>query len=487
LRQSVKGDDLQALTTLSVKDEVVRLLQTRRARIGVIGLGYVGMPLALEFARAGFEITGFEIDDEKAAALNAGRSPLPDLDDAAVAKLVADKRIRATSDFAGLEKCDCIIVCVPTPVSSTDDPNVTHVQGAVDAIAAHLRRGQLVVLESTTYPGTTDELVLPALAATGLELDSDFLLAFSPERIDPGNFEFTTRDIPKVVGGCSPDSTEAAKLLYAQVITTVHEVSSARVAETVKLLENTFRAVNIGLVNEISHLCYDLKIDIWEVIEAAKSKPFGFMPFYPGPGIGGECIPLTPLYLSWKGRQYGFASRFITLAQQINSAMPHHVVELAVSALNDLDKPLKGARVLVIGVSFKKNVSDIRGSPALDIIRILREKKAAVEYHDPFVRELPSEAFRHTKRLRSDLYFGLKHRRSSPESPSKEHRRISDPLRSIDLSDEVLSTSNCVIIVTDHATIDFEQIVLRAPMIVDTRNVLGPKLRSISKAKIVRL
>lgn len=444
------------------------------------------MPLALEFARTGFEVTGFEIDDRKAAALNAGQSPLPDLNDAAVATLVAEKRLKATTDFAVLETCDCVIVCVPTPVSNTDDPDISHVQGAADAIAANLRTGQLIVLESTSYPGTTNELILPTLQRTGLKLDTDFLLAFSPERIDPGNVEFTTRDIPKVVGGCSLDSTEAAKLLYAQVITTVHGVSSARVAETVKLLENTFRAVNIALINEISHLCFDLKIDIWEVIDAAKTKPFGFMPFYPGPGIGGECIPLTPLYLSWKGRQYGFASRFITLAQEINSAMPQHVVELAVNALNGVDKPLKGARILVIGASFKKNVSDVRESPALDIIRILREKKATVEYHDPFVPALPSAAFRNTKRLRSDLYFGVERRRASAIR-SSEHRRISDPLRSVALSDETLSTSDCVIIVTDHSKIDFERIARLAPMIVDTRNALTLEQRNAGTAKVVRL
>lgn len=487
MRQSLGETKPGVLPVLSVKDNLVRLLQTKQARIGVIGLGYVGMPLALEFARAGFDVMGFEISDPKAAALNKGSSPLPDLEDADdIAKLVADKHLKATTDFAELESRDCIIVCVPTPVNLTDDPDVTHVQSAADTIAAHLRKGQLVVLESTTYPGTTDELILPTLRNTGLKLDTDFLLAFSPERIDPGNLEFKIRDIPKVIGGCSADSTEATKLLYSQVITTVHGVSSARVAETVKLLENTFRAVNIGLVNEISHLCFDLKIDIWEVIDAAKTKPFGFMPFYPGPGIGGECIPLTPLYLSWKGRQHGFASRFITLARQINSSMPHHVVELASDALNELDKPLKGARVLVIGAAFKKNVSDIRESPALDIIRILREKKAVVEYHDPFVARLPFDAFKHTKKLRSDLYFDVERRTVSKVAP-KEHRRISDPLTSVELSEETLKTSDCVIIVTDHAKIDFERIAAHAPLIVDTRNALSLTHRNAGTAKVVRL
>jgi len=486
LKQSLGEADPRVLPVLSVKENLVRLLQTKQARIGVIGLGYVGMPLALEFARAGFEVTGFEIDDEKVAALNAGSSPLSDLDEPDIAKLVADKRLGATTDFAELTTRDCIIVCVPTPVNLTDDPDITYVQSAADSIAAHLRRGQLVVLESTTYPGTTDELILPTLRETGLNLDADFLLAFSPERIDPGNFEFATRDITKVVGGCSADSTEAAKCMYSQVIETVHGVTSARVAEAVKLLENTFRAVNIGLVNEMSHLCYALKIDIWEVIDAAKTKPFGFMPFYPGPGIGGECIPLTPLYLSWKGRQYGFASRFITLARQINSAMPHHAVELATDALSEVDKPLKGARVLVIGASFKKNVSDVRESPALDIIRILREKKAAVEYHDPFVPHLPFDVFRHTKKLRSDLYFGVE-RRTAPKARSEEHRRISDPLMSIDLSEKALSTSDCVIIVTDHAKIDFGRIASLAPLIVDTRNAISLEQRNAGTAKVVRL
>jgi UDP-N-acetyl-D-glucosamine dehydrogenase len=488
LRQQSLGEtETGVLPVLSVKDNLVRLLQTKQARIGVIGLGYVGMPLALEFARAGFDVMGFEVSDRKAAALNKGSSPLPDLENADdVAQLVADKRLRATTNFSELKARDCIIVCVPTPVNLTDDPDVTHLQSATDMIAANLRRGQLVVLESTTYPGTTDELILPTLRKTGLKLDADFLLAFSPERIDPGSLQFKIRDIPKVIGGCSADSTEATKVLYAPVITTLHGVSSARVAETVKLLENTFRAVNIGLVNEISQLCYDLKIDIWEVIDAAKTKPFGFMPFYPGPGIGGECIPLTPLYLSWKGRQHGFASRFITLARQINSDMPNHVVELASDALSELDKPLKGARVLIIGAAFKKNVSDVRESPSLDIIRILREKKAIVEYHDPFVPHIPVGAFKHTKRMRSDLFFDVE-RRTVSQVNSSEHRRLSDPLTSIELTKEALSRSDCVIIVTDHAKIDFEQIVAHAPLVIDTRNALSLTNRDAGTAKVVRL
>jgi UDP-N-acetyl-D-glucosamine dehydrogenase len=487
LRQSLGETKPSVLPVLSVKDNLVRLLQTKQARIGVIGLGYVGMPLALEFARAGFEVMGFEIDFPKAAALNKGNSPLSDLEDASdIGQLVADKFLKATTDFTELASRDCIIVCVPTPVNLTDDPDTRHLQGAADTIAANLRRGQLVVLESTTYPGTTDELILPTLRDTGLKLDADFLLAFSPERIDPGNLDFKVRDITKVIGGCSVDSTEATKVLYSQVITTVHGVSSARVAETVKLLENTFRAVNIGLVNEIADLCYDLKIDIWEVIDAAKTKPFGFMPFYPGPGIGGECIPLTPLYLSWKGRQHGFASRFITLARQINSAMPHHVVQLASDALSELDKPLKGARVLLIGASFKKNVSDIRESPALDIIRILREKKAIVEYHDPFVPELPISAFKHAKKLRSDLYFDVE-RRTVSKMQSNEHRRLSDPLTSVELSEKTLKNSDCVIIVTDHSKIDFARIAAYAPLIIDTRNALSLTHRDAGTAKVVRL
>jgi UDP-N-acetyl-D-glucosamine dehydrogenase len=444
-----------------MKEEITQLITSKRARIGVIGLGYVGLPLLVEFASNGFSSTGFEVDEHKAAEINAGRSYIGDVQSSALAAEVKADRLRATTDFDYLKDCDCIIICVPTPLRKTKEPDVSYILAASEQITKSLRRGQLVVLESTTYPGTTDEVLLPMFEETGLKLDADFLLAFSPERVDPGNPQFQTHNIPKVVGGCTEDSTSVAAHLYSQIVKDVHAVSSARVAEAAKLLENTFRAVNIGMANEMARLCYALNIDTWEVIRAAATKPFGFMPFYPGPGIGGHCIPLDPHYLSWKARQHGFDSRFIGLAEEVNSRMPEHVVTLVVDGLNDARKALNGARVLLLGVAYKKDINDVRESPALSIIDRLRAKGADVTYHDPFVEE---------------VRFDDAHTESGGEA-----------LRSVELTDEALSGADCIVIVTDHSSIDYRRVVGLASLIVDTRNALSGDLRRTSRARIIRL
>jgi UDP-N-acetyl-D-glucosamine dehydrogenase len=444
-----------------VKNEFTQLITDRGAHVGVIGLGYVGLPLLVEFARGGFSATGFEVNEWKAAEINSGRSYIGDVPEPALKELVEAGRLRATTQFERLKECDAIIICVPTPLRKTKEPDVSYILAAAEEIKKSLRRGQLIVLESTTYPGTTDEVLLPMFEETGLNLDEDFLLAFSPERVDPGNPQFQTHNIPKVVGGSTDASTEAASHLYAQIVKDVHSVSSARVAEAAKLLENTFRAVNIGMANEMARLCYALGIDTWEVIRAAATKPFGFMPFYPGPGIGGHCIPLDPHYLSWKARQHGFDSRFISLAEEVNSRMPDHVVQLISDGLNDAEKSLKNSSVLLLGVAYKKDINDVRESPALSIIDRLRAKGARVSYHDPFV---------------SEVSFDDAHTESA-----------GDPLQSIALTDETLRASDCVVIVTDHSEINYRKVTELAPLIVDTRNALGGELRRESRARIIRL
>ena len=444
-----------------IKSEITKLITDKRTHVGVIGLGYVGLPLLVEFAHKGFTATGFEVDEQKAARINAGQSYIGDISSSAVKELVAAKRLHATTDFEHLRECDCIIICVPTPLRKTKEPDVSYILAAAEEIKKRLRRGQLIVLESTTYPGTTDEVLLPMFEETGLKLDEDFLLAFSPERVDPGNPHFQTHNIPKVVGGVTADSTEAAATLYANIVNEVHAVSSARVAEAAKLLENTFRAVNIGMANEMARLCYALNIDTWEVIRAAATKPFGFMPFYPGPGIGGHCIPLDPHYLSWKARQHGFDSRFIGLAEEVNSRMPEHVVTLVSDGLNDERKAMKGSRILLLGVAYKKDIDDVRESPALSIIDRLRAKGAEVRYHDPFVKE---------------IRFDDAHTQGGGE-----------PLSSVPLTDEELRAADCVVIVTDHSQIDYKRITALAQLVIDTRNALNGELRSSSKARIIRL
>lgn len=444
-----------------MKTELINLIKERRARVAVIGLGYVGLPLVTEFAARGFNATGFEVDDHKVAEINAGRSYIGDVLSESLKQSVDAGRLSATTDFSQLKQCDAIIICVPTPLRKTKEPDVSFILAAAEQIKKYLRRGQLIILESTTYPGTTDEVLLPMLEETGLKLDEDFLIAFSPERVDPGNPQFKTHNIPKVVGGVTDDSTEAAAALYSQIVEEVHAVSSARVAEAAKLLENTFRAVNIGMANEMARLCYALNIDTWEVIRAAATKPFGFMPFYPGPGIGGHCIPLDPHYLSWKARQHGFDSRFIGLAEEVNSRMPEHVVQLVADGLNDDRKPMNGARVLLLGVAYKKDIDDVRESPALSIIDRLLSKGCDVRYHDPFVGE---------------IRFDDTHTEGN-----------GDPLNSVALTDDEIKAADCVVIVTNHSGVDYQRVVNLAPLVVDTRNALNGDLRKDSAARIIRL
>ncbi len=445
-----------------VKEKITNLIKDRSAHIGVVGLGYVGLPLAVEFAHKGFRVTGFEVDASKAAAINDGRSYIGDVSASAIKEVVGAKLLDATTDFQHLTDCDCIIICVPTPLRKTKEPDISYILAAAGEIQKCLRRGQLVILESTTYPGTTDEVLLPILVETGFKLDEDFLLAFSPERVDPGNPQFQTHNIPKVVGGSTDDSTAVAAALYAQIVGEVHAVSSARVAEAAKLLENTFRAVNIGMANEMARLCYALGIDTWEVIRAAATKPFGFMPFYPGPGIGGHCIPLDPHYLSWKARQHGFDSRFIGLAEEVNSRMPEHVVTLVADGLNDVRKSLRGSRILMLGVAYKKDINDVRESPALSIIDRLRAKGADVRYHDPLVAE---------------INFDDAHTQTADPTP----------LRSVELADDELRAADCIVIVTDHTAVDYARVCQLSTLIVDTRNTLDGDQRRASNARIVRL
>jgi UDP-N-acetyl-D-glucosamine dehydrogenase len=444
-----------------MKNELLALITERRATVGVIGLGYVGLPLVVEFAANGFKGIGFEVDQTKADKINASISYIGDVPSSRVKELVSAGRLQATTNFDLLSKCDAIIICVPTPLRKTKEPDVSYILAAAGEIQKRIRRGQLIILESTTYPGTTDEVLLPMFEEVGLKLDEDFLLAFSPERVDPGNPQFLTHNIPKVVGGVTPDSTEVAAHLYSQIVKDVYGVSSARVAEAAKLLENTFRAVNIGMANEMARLCYALNIDTWEVIRAAATKPFGFMAFYPGPGIGGHCIPLDPHYLSWKARQHGFDSRFIGLAEEVNSRMPEHVVQLVADGLNDERKAMKGSKVMLLGVAYKKDIDDVRESPALSIIDRLRAKGADVSYHDPFVREVA---------------FDDAHTQGG-----------GGPLQSVQLTDEALRKADCVIIVTDHSSIDYQRVCSLTPLIVDTRNALNGELRKSSSARIIRL
>jgi UDP-N-acetyl-D-glucosamine dehydrogenase len=450
----------------SRKSELIERIVERSARVGVVGLGYVGLPLAVEFAGAGFDVTGFEVSAEKVEQINGGHSYIQDIASDTLAPLVEAGRLRATEDFSKLGESDVIVVCVPTPLNKTKEPDISYILAAVEKIRETLRPGQLVVLESTTYPGTTDEVLLPSFREKGLELDRDFFLAFSPERVDPGNPQFQTRNITKVVGGVTDASTEVAATLYGSVIEKVHSVSSARVAETAKLLENTFRAVNIGLVNEIAQLCYQLDIDTWEVIRAAATKPFGFMPFYPGPGIGGHCIPLDPHYLSWKARLHGFEARFIDLAEEVNSRMPQHVLNLVTEGLNRHRKAVNGARVLVLGVAYKKDIDDVRESPALAVIDQLIHRGAEVVYHDPFVPEL---------------------RLDSEHASAHDVAAAGGTLESVELSDEELGRVDCVVVVTDHSDVDYARVIRLAKLVVDTRNVSAGLLTGELAGKVIRL
>ncbi len=418
-------------------------IRTRTARTGVVGLGYVGLPLAVELSRVGFHSTGIDLDDRKVDAIMSGRSYIPDVPTADVRRLRDAGLLDATTDFAVVRELDTINICVPTPLRKTKDPDMSYIVSAVESIARHLHPGMLVALESTTYPGTTEEVVQPLLEDSGLKAGRDFFLAFSPERVDPGNPTYQTHNVPKVVGGLTPECAALAGELYGTAIKTIVPVSSTRVAEMVKLLENTFRAVNIALVNELALMCDRMNIDVWEVVDAAGTKPFGFMPFYPGPGLGGHCIPIDPFYLSWKAKQSGFDPRFIELAGHINAAMPHYVVEKVAEALNSRRKSVNGSTILVAGVAYKRDIDDLRESPALDVMGLLHAKGAKVAYTDPHIPEIDA--------------------RSWPGLVT---------LRSVPADAETFARHDCIVIVTDHTTFDYAAMVEHAEVIVDTRNAV---------------
>lgn len=421
-------------------------------RVAVVGLGYVGLPLALEFARGGAQVLGIDVDERKVTAVNAGHSYLLDVDADALGAAVADGLLSATTDFNALAGTENICICVPTPLRKSLDPDISHIVAAVEEVAKHLRRGMLVVLESTTYPGTTEEIVLPRLEAGGLKAGVDFHLAFSPERVDPGNTRYAIRNTPKIAGGMTRACTERAVKLYQFAVDEVVPVHSPRAAEMVKLLENTFRAINIGLVNELAMICNHLGIDIWEVIEAAKTKPFGYIPFYPGPGLGGHCIPIDPLYLSWKLRTVNYTARFIELAATINSNMPHYVVEQVTDVLNTDRKSVNGSRILLLGVAYKPDVADVRESPALDILALLRRKGAVVAYSDPYVPELDLLGERYASH---DLAHGVK---------------------DFDL----------VLVTTNHSAFDMDAILASAQVVYDTRNATAGR-KVPEGCRVVRL
>jgi UDP-N-acetyl-D-glucosamine dehydrogenase len=447
--------DTVPTTLVSLPDlatQLRRSILSRRARLGVIGLGYVGLPLSSAFAEAGFEVLGFELDAGRVKAINNGHSYIPDVPTDQVKRLVEDGFLSATNEMARLADVDVISICVPTPLSKTRDPDISAVAAATEAVSRSLRPGQLVILESTTYPGTTREVILPRLEATGLRADEDFFLAFSPERVDPGNLSYGIKNTPKVVGGLGACATELAALLYRQAVETVVEVDSPEAAEMVKLLENTFRSVNIALANETALMCDRLGLNVWQVIEAAATKPFGFMPFYPGPGIGGHCIPLDPYYLAWKMKTLDYRARFIELAGEINAQMPVHVVSKVVDALNEIERSVKGADILVLGVAYKADIDDARESPALDIIGLLRLRGARVGYSDPHVPMIELQG---------------------------------TTLHSEPLTPERLAAANCVVITTNHSAFDYDLVTRHARLIVDTRNALRETVDG--DAAVVRL
>ena len=424
-----------------MKDELIAKIEAHDATIGVIGLGYVGLPLVLRFGEVGFPVIGFDVDSVKVTELNAGRSYIGHIEGERIAAMREDAKFQATSDFRRLAGADCIIACVPTPLTSKREPDLQYIEKTAESIAATLGPGQLVVLESTTYPGTTEEVLLTRFKQGGLKVGEDYFLAYSPEREDPGNERFSTKTIPKVVGGTTPDCLLVARTLYAQIIDQIVPVSSTQTAELVKLLENIYRSVNIALVNELKLLCDRMDIDVWEVIEAASTKPFGFTPFYPGPGLGGHCIPIDPFYLAWKAREHGFATRFIELAGEVNTSIPRFVVEKIAWGLNDHGKSVKGADILILGVAYKKDVDDVRESPALEIMSLLQEKGAKLSYHDPFVPRL-----------------------------HKMRNYDFSELSSKTLTEELLWEQDAAVIATDHTDIDYQWMVDHAALLIDTRN-----------------
>ena len=441
---------MEAMRKRRVEDDLLQRIRERETTCGVIGLGYVGLPLAMQLGRSGFRVLGFDVSESVAASVNAGVSHIKDVESVELAELVRGGWITATTDMKRLSECDAISICVPTPLSKTRDPDVSYVVSATEAIARALRPGQLVILESTTYPGTTRELMLPMLQAGGLKAGEDFFLCFSPERVDPGNEVWKVANTPKVIGGITPHCLEAGAALYGQAMERVVAVSSTEVAELTKLLENTFRSVNIALVNEMAQVADRLGVDVFEIIEAAATKPFGFMKFAPGPGIGGHCIPLDPHYLAWKMKTLNYKTRMIELAGEINSEMPHYVVDKVQDALNQQGKPLRGTRILILGMAYKRDIEDVRESPSLDILRLLQHKGADVSYHDPYVPEL---------------------------------REDGQEMRSVQLTEDVLASSDCVVITTDHQVVDYAFVVQHAVLVVDTRNAT----RSATGANVVGL
>jgi UDP-N-acetyl-D-glucosamine dehydrogenase len=436
-------------STISPAEILQEKIRNKTARVGVVGLGYVGLPLAVEFARVGFSVTGIDVLEHKVQQLNAGTSYVQDVPTEVFRPYVESKRFKATTDFSVISELDTVNIAVPTPLRKTKDPDMTYVVAAAEQIAKYAHPGLLVILESTTYPGTTDELLLPMLEREGLKVGRDIFLCFSPERVDPGNERYQTVNIPKVVGGITPACTQLGTLFYQQALEKVVPVSSTVVAEMVKLLENTFRMINIGLVNELALMCDRMGINVWEVIDAAATKPFGFMPFYPGPGLGGHCIPIDPFYLSWKTKQAGIEARFIELAGYINGSMPHFVVDKVQNALNEHTKPLKGSHVHIAGVAYKKNIDDVRESPALDVILLLEQRGAKVTYSDPFVPVLKLD---HRSLLSQEL-------------------------------NESAAAADCVVIITDHAAFDYKALLDAAKLVVDTRNAM----KGLKSEKLVRL
>jgi UDP-N-acetyl-D-glucosamine dehydrogenase len=436
----------------TIQSALTARLQDRSARIAIVGLGYVGLPLATVFAEAGFTVTGIDLDTRKVNSLCRGESYVLDVPSEQVKRLVSSGKLSATTDFSQLAQADAVSICVPTPLRKTGDPDLSFIVSATDGLAPHMHPGMIVVLESTTYPGTTREMVLPRLEAGGLKCGSDFFLAFSPERVDPGREDWTTYNTPKVVGGITPACSAVSGVWYSQALKTVVPVSSAEVAEMAKLLENTFRMINIGMVNELAIICDRLGVDVWEVIDAAATKPFGFMKFTPGPGLGGHCIPIDPLYLSWKLKAFNYTARFIELASEINTNMPRFVITKVMDALNDRGRALKGANVLVLGAAYKPDIDDLRESPALDVIHLLKQKGAVVSYHDPYIHHITHNEWE---------------------------------LTSVDDALAAANTCDCVVIVTNHSSYDYPALLEAAPLIVDTRNALGKVGQN--HPKVVRL
>src|SRR2546426_8222005 len=458
-----ESDKKRSATEFMPIDRKPEFFKGAQLKVGIIGCGYVGLPLALRFAEAGHKVTGFDVDPHKVSMLNAGKSYIEHIPQNKIQQFVNSRHFGATNDFAKLKEVDAILICVPTPLDERREPDLSYVEQTAISIYPHLQKGQLVVLESTTYPGTTEEMVLPILEKSGLRcpvaagqenenIVCDFYLAFSPEREDPGNKQFGLAQIPKVVGGLNPPSGRAAQALYTQVVARVVPVSSTRAAEMAKLLENIFRCVNIALVNELKQLSLRMNIDIWEVIDAAATKPFGYMPFYPGPGLGGHCIPVDPYYLSWKAREYDFATRFIELAGEVNTAMPYHIVDAVANALNDRQKALKGSRILVLGVAYKKDVDDLRESPTLKIMELLEKRGVTLDYNDPY--------FPHLHKMRHYDYSAK---------------------ASVPLDKRTIGSYDCVVIATDHSSYDYAAIVDAAKLVVDTRNATRRLMRQRDK------